>query len=111
MSTNEEKVYTEADFDNEMMEAINKRHNDRKTVEAGRTKEKTEEHKKMRNAAMCHYITRCALTVLVFLALYRATFAELIDPVLSVPATYIAATYLGWCACKAYGIYKKGANR
>lgn len=111
MSTNEEKVYTEADFEREMTETINKRHNDQKTVEAGRTKEKTEEYKKMCNSAMFRYSARCVVVALICAALYRCMTAELIAPILAVPATYIGSVYFGWSFCKAYGYFKKGANR
>lgn len=105
------RSYTEADFDTDMMERINKRHNDQKTAEAGRSKEKTAEYKKMCNAAMFGYTARCAVTALVCAALYRAMNTDLIAPVLAVPVTYIGMAYFGWCLCKVYGFFKKGANR
>ena len=110
MSTNEKiNVYCEADFDAAMMEAIDKRHIDQKAAEAGRTKEKTEEYKMMRNAATLRHSVHIAATALIFLALFRAMSAGLISPILAIPATYICAGYFGWCACKVFGIFKKGA--
>lgn len=108
MSNEETKVYAEADFDSDMMEAINNRH---KAVEEDYHTKREEEHK-MQRSALLRYIVRCSVTALIFAALYHAMISELIAPVLVIPATYIAAVYFGWCFCKVAGMLKREvANR
>lgn len=92
---------------NRMMERINSKSDEQVTVEESRCQRHMEEIEKMRAEAMARYFLKGVATLGVAFAFYKAMNSELIAPVLVIPATYLCATYFGWCACKVAAFAKK----
>lgn len=92
---------------NRMMERINTKSAEQETVEDSRCQRHMEDLEKMRAIAMTRYFFKGVATLILAFAFYKAMTAELIAPVLVVPATYLCATYFGWCACKVAAFAKK----
>lgn len=110
MAKKNEETYTDVAHEQDsrrMMEHINNRSAEQDAVEENRSQNYIEEIKKMRTVAMSRYVFKSVATLLLAFALYKAMTAELIAPVLVIPATYLCAIYFGWCCCKVTAFAKK----
>ncbi len=107
MNTYNETKYEEDS--RKAMEHINQQNAARKAADADRNKAMAEERKKMRRNAIIRYIATCAATAAAVAAVFHCKDANLIAPVLAVPATYIGTGYFGWCLHKVVAIFQKGA--
>lgn len=103
MAKKNESTYNEAAHEqdtNRMMEHINQQNATHEAVREDRTAKQMEEKEKMHRCKMFRYAGRGAATAAAWILLAIAMNAELIAPVLAIPATYICALYFGWCLCK-----------
>ena len=105
-----EAIYTEAAHEqdtNRMMEHINQQNATQEAAQEGRSREQREERVKTYRCKMWRYVGHSAATAATWILLAMAMSAELIAPVLAVPATYICTCYFGWCLCKVTHYFKK----
>lgn len=109
------KTYNEAEYEQDsirIMELIDQRKAERVAEERDTSQKRNEERAEEYRNRMFHYIGRSAAVAAIGFLLDTAMAAELIAPVLAVPATYICACYFGWCLSKTVRYAKRaGAKR
>ena len=103
--------YSEVDHEQDslrMREHINSKSAETEAADESWILKLKEEQKKAYSLAIGRYTLRLIAVLVVAFALYMASKADLIAPVLTIPATYLLAIYFGWCMCKLASLVKKG---